>query len=185
MGIWSIWGILFWTLIALYLGRPLWAWLAKGERFKIRRHRGLEWAIVGSFVGVFVVSMFLVGLGSFTGGSSRGAPIIVLPTDGPSRTSAQSSEASALDLMQTAFAGGYSRSEIEQRMDIALVLYDEEITEEIYSRAGSALVALSNEFGPSEMEILDYMIRSYVAGVSLTFAEAAAIATAFLASGDQ
>ena len=35
----------------------------------------------------------------------------------------------------------------------------------------------------TEMQILDYMIRSYVAGVSLSFVDAAALSAAFLAAG--
>lgn len=89
-----------------------------------------------------------------------------------------------LDQMEIAFLGGYSRSEIKLRIDEAMTLYGMPITEENYSRAGSVLVTLRQEYGPTEMDILDYMIRSHVPGVDLSFNEAAAFAVVFLAAGD-
>ena len=50
------------------------------------------------------------------------------------------------------------------------------ISEEYYSRAGSALVTLRQEHGVSEMRILRLMIQIYTPGAKLTFPEAAAIA---------
>jgi hypothetical protein len=57
--------------------------------------------------------------------------------------------------------------------------------EENYSRAGSVLVALRKENGTPEIAILDYMIRSHVPGVNVTFPEAAALSSAFLKAGDR
>jgi hypothetical protein len=62
-------------------------------------------------------------------------------------------------------------------------VYGAEVNEENYNRAASALVALRKENGVPEMQILDYMIRSHVPGVKLTFPEAAAIASVFLKAG--
>lgn len=111
--------------------------------------------------------------------------------ESPSTLFADSSETSAgapsdpLDQMAIAFVGGYSRSEIKSRLDNAMGLYGLGLTSDNYSRAGSVLVALQNEFGPAEMDILDYMIRSYVPGVEISFPDAAALAVSFLSSGDQ
>jgi hypothetical protein len=44
---------------------------------------------------------------------------------------------------------------------------------------------MRKESGFSEMEILDYMIRSHVPGVNISFPEAAAFASTFLQTGDR
>ncbi len=93
-------------------------------------------------------------------------------------------QSDALSMMESAFVGSPSRSTIKARIDRAMDLYQLRRTEENYSRAGSTLVALRREYGASEMEILDYMICSYVPGVSLLFHEAAAFAVTFLSVGD-
>jgi hypothetical protein len=46
-------------------------------------------------------------------------------------------------------------------------------------------VALRKSNGVQEMAILDYMIRSHVPGVTLTFPEAAALSAVFLKNGDR
>jgi len=89
-----------------------------------------------------------------------------------------------LEQMAIAFKGSYSRAEIKERLDRAIELYNLPSTEENYSRAGSALVALRKETGQKEMDILDYMIRSYVPGVNINFPSAAGLAASFLSSGD-
>ena len=70
----------------------------------------------------------------------------------------------ALQQMELAFEGGYTQQQIKPRLDKALQLYGLPITEENYKRAGSVLVALREHYGTKEMDILDYMIRSYVPG---------------------
>ena len=87
--------------------------------------------------------------------------------------------------MEIAFEGNYSKAQIKEFMDLAMKLYSLPITNENYSRAGSALVALRKEVGPSEMNILSYMIRSYVPGVAIDFPGAAGMAASFLAVGDK
>ena len=91
----------------------------------------------------------------------------------------------ALQNMEVAFVGNWSASEIQPVLDRAMLLYGVLPTEENYSRAASALIVLQKEYGPTEMEILDYMIRSHVPGVNLTFPEAAAFSVIFLAAGDR
>ena len=87
--------------------------------------------------------------------------------------------------MEIVFKGNYSKAQIKERIDKAMKLYNVPLTNEYYSRAGSVLVTLRKEFGPSEMDILSYMIRSYVPGVAIEFPEAAALSTSFLAAGDK
>lgn len=95
------------------------------------------------------------------------------------------SDSLALDQMSIAFVGERGRAAIKERIDRAMRLYRLAITEENYSRAGSTLVALRREFGPTETEILDYMIRSHVEGIEFSFPEMAGISAAMLVSGDQ
>lgn len=90
-----------------------------------------------------------------------------------------------LDQAVLAFTGNPTRTEIKPRMDVALQLYGLQATEENYGRAGSVLVTLRQQNGTPEMAILDYMIRSHVEGVNLSFPEAAAIASVMLATGDR
>ena len=89
-----------------------------------------------------------------------------------------------LDQMVIAFNGSYSRTQIKERLDKAMELYDLPRTKQNYSRAGSALVVLRKETGQKEMDILGYMIRSHVPGVKMDFPSAAALAASFLAAGD-
>jgi hypothetical protein len=93
--------------------------------------------------------------------------------------------ADPLEQMEIAFKGNYSKPQIKERLDKAMELYNLPRTKENYSRAGSTLVALRNEFGHSEMKILSYMIRSHVPGVKMDFPSAAGLAAAFLSAGDR
>lgn len=100
---------------------------------------------------------------------------------------AQSSSVSSdpLAQMEVVFKGNFSKAQIKAFMDTAMKLYNLPITNENYSRAGSVLVTLRKEVGPSEMDILSYMIRSFVPGVAINFPEAAALSASFLAVGDK
>lgn len=89
----------------------------------------------------------------------------------------------ALSIMEIAFQGNPPKEQIRERLDLALRLYNTPITEENYSRAASTLVALRKETSVEEMRILDYMIRSNVPGVNISFPEAAGLAAAFLKLG--
>lgn len=84
-----------------------------------------------------------------------------------------------------AFEGNHAQSDIKTALDRALTLYALPVTDENYSRAASTLVALRKENGTAEMAILDYMIRSHVPGVSMTFPQAAAISSVMLKAGDR
>lgn len=114
-------------------------------------------------------------------------PLLFLVACEPTpRTGSSSSDAPPdhpLDQMVLAFEGNHSRAEIKDRMDEAMGLYGVALTEENYSRAGSTVVSLRREYGPSEMEILDYMIRSHAPGVNMEFPSMAGIAAAALVSG--
>jgi hypothetical protein len=94
-------------------------------------------------------------------------------------------EMTALQQMAIAFEGGYTSQRIKPVMDKALDTYGVPINEENYSRAASTLIVLRKEHGAKEMDILDYMIRSYVPGVNVQFPEAAALSSVFLASGEE
>jgi len=91
----------------------------------------------------------------------------------------------ALSQMEIAFEGAYTKGQIKENHDKTMALYDVPINEENYSRSGSALVGLRKETGIKEMAILDYMIRSKVPGVKISFPEAAAISASFLKAGDK
>ena len=96
----------------------------------------------------------------------------------------QTSSKDALGMMETIFKGNYTRQEIKSTLDQAMTLYGVFINEENYNRCGSVLVALRKDTNIKEMTILDYMIRSYVPNVKITFPEAAALAVTFLEAGD-
>jgi hypothetical protein len=87
-----------------------------------------------------------------------------------------------LEQMSIAFEGRPSVASIKATLDRAMDLYGLPTTDENYSRAGSALVALRKKYGITEMEILAEMIRNYAPGVSVSFPQAAGIAAASLAS---
>jgi hypothetical protein len=91
----------------------------------------------------------------------------------------------ALSQMEIAFEGSYTKEQIKEKLDKAMALYDLPINEENYSRSGSALVGLRKETGIKEMAILNYMIRSKVPGVKISFPEAAGISVSFLKAGDK
>ena len=84
-----------------------------------------------------------------------------------------------------AFDGTFSEAQIKARLDQALPLYGLTPSNDTYSRAASALVTMRKSNVVQEMAILDYMIRSHVSGVKLTFPEAAAISAVFLKNGDR
>lgn len=92
---------------------------------------------------------------------------------------------SALDKMELAFEGRYTKEQIKARMDRAMKLYKLPINEENYERAGSTLVALRKNTGVKEMAILDHMIRSYVPGVKMSFPDAAAFSAIAVQAGDR
>ena len=95
-------------------------------------------------------------------------------------------EMPALQQAEMAFEGNPSATEIKRQLDRALTLYGRvPLTNENYSRAGSTLGVLRREYEVPEMAILDYMIRSHVPGMELTFPQAAAFAVAFLRAGDR
>ena len=151
----------------------------------------------GGFVlGILLMALFVTSTDSPTGGTpvagtspGMAQPVRPVPTFDPSRsTTTQRTPVagmSAIQQMEVAFIGTPRQSVIKARLDEAMRLYGTPITEENYSRAGSALVTLRQEFGPSEMDILDYMIRSYVAGVNIDFPGMAGLSAAALAAGDR
>lgn len=87
--------------------------------------------------------------------------------------------------MQLAFNGDYSREQIQERVVKAMSLYGLPITEENLGRAGSVLVSLRQNNGVDEMDILEYMIESYVPNVKLSFGEEAAMAAVFIQTGNR
>jgi len=89
-------------------------------------------------------------------------------------------EMSALEQMEIAFDGGYTKENIQNNLDATMKLYNLSITEENYKRAGSVLVTLRKEYGVIEMDILKCMIQSHVSGVDISFPDEAAICTAIL-----
>ena len=86
----------------------------------------------------------------------------------------------ALEKMGIAFNGNYSKAEIKKSMDKAMKLYNLTINEENYNRAASVLIVMRKEYNITEMDILDYMIRSYVPNSGMDFQSMAAISTVFL-----
>ena len=103
----------------------------------------------------------------------------------PAPPAASLSSPDNLTRMTVAFEGNYSREQIKARMDQAMTLYGLPITEENYGRASSVLIDMRQQNGVQEMKILNYMVRSHVPGVNVTFPEGAALAAVFLRAGDR
>lgn len=82
-----------------------------------------------------------------------------------------------LDQMVIAFEGSHSREEIKRELDRAMTLFGLDLTEENYSRAGSALVTMRRDYGTAEMDVLREMIRIGQRRSSLSFGEAAGLAS--------
>ncbi|MCH8872128.1 hypothetical protein IH824_05035 [candidate division KSB1 bacterium] len=89
---------------------------------------------------------------------------------------------SVLEQMMVVCEVGYTKEQIKRRLDKTMRLYGVAITEENYSRAGSALVALRKETGAKEMAVLDHMIRSHVPGLDFSFPDQAALSATVLMS---
>lgn len=151
-------------------------------------------AVVGG-IAVFLAGIF-VWMGKpiafmLTEGSSRDYEVSSAhtPASESSRPGVYTGESlsadGALAKAELVFVGNYTQGEIKQRLDVAMGLYGVPRTEENYSRAASALVSLRQANGTSEMDILSYMIRSYVPGVNLSFPEAAGLASVLLTVGDR
>lgn len=90
-----------------------------------------------------------------------------------------------LEQMVIAFEGNYTRAQIRRRVDEALRLYGENVTDENRSRAGSALVALRRQVGVAEMDILAHMICSHTPDVTISFPDMAGLSAAAIKSGDR
>ena len=149
-----------------YLGNEGYLLMGCPELFDIRNSANPK------SLNIPLMNAALRKIGCSTSSSTRGTPVAA-------------SQSEALRTMEIAFEGRHSKAQIKRKLDIALQLYSLPITEENYSRAGSTLVALSNEYGPTEMDILDHMIRSHVPGVNITFPNAAGLSVAFLPVGDR
>ena len=105
-----------------------------------------------------------------------GIALIIVGCSGSGDDPAPTATTAALDLLPLAFDGQPSLVRIKPKMDKAMDLYGLERTDENYSRAGSALVALRQEYGVSELDILDRMILLHVPGTPWTFPDAAGVA---------
>lgn len=73
------------------------------------------------------------------------------------RISGSTSSPTAIDMMESTFVGGYSRSEIKSRIDRVLISYGLPRSEENYSRVASMLIGLRRETGVPEMATLNCM----------------------------
>lgn len=97
----------------------------------------------------------------------------------------------ALEQAAIAFEGNHSASAIKARLDEAFGHFGLETTDENYSRAGSALVALRQSAQDrgcdscSEMEILSHMLRSSAWEAGMDFPDAAAFSLEAIIAGDQ
>ena len=139
------------------------------------------------FAFALLMTAFVVWLGLQEATSQRSSTGVGNPAPVPGTQPALPAHlpSDPLALAQAAFVGNHSRDQIKLRLDRALTLYGMPITDDNYSRAASSLVALRRENGVAEMAVLDYMIRSHVPGVAISFPQGAAMASVFLAAGDK
>ncbi|MBN1915681.1 hypothetical protein JW796_01630 [Candidatus Dojkabacteria bacterium] len=154
--------------------------------------------VIGALLLLCIYCIATGLLGSFSDGFQEGvsesntktdnSQVSITPTDSEvaepevNNDSKDQEETSALEMMEVAFEGGYSQSEIKEKLDEAMTLYALEINEENYSKAGSALIALRKESktGVTEMDILDFMIEMYAEDVNMSFPDAAGLAAGML-----
>jgi len=87
---------------------------------------------------------------------------------------------SALDKMEVVFVGGYSKEQIQRKMDKVMRKYGEPINETNYNIVGSVLVALRKENGVPEMKILACVDYADI-GDQMKIGEVAAICVTMLA----
>ena len=123
-------------------------------------------------IGLIVGAVVLVWVFSWGDDNSRKIS--------PTKTKIQTEDLSALEQMVVAFEGKHLASEIRPLLDKAMRTYNTPITEENYSRAGSALVGLRKEFGVAEMDVLKCMASADVGTYGVNFPDAAALCTAVL-----
>lgn len=80
-----------------------------------------------------------------------------------------------LDQMSISFENSPGRHQIQSVLDPVMEAYGVALTEENYSRAGSTLVAIRQEVGIPEMEVLDCMSRQRSRWGSRGFAHGAGL----------
>lgn len=85
----------------------------------------------------------------------------------------------ALDKMNRVFVGNPSVSVIKSAIAPVMKMYGTPVSEDGYSRAGSALVTMRKESGVTELELLRCM-KSAAQGHTTTFAEMAALCSLML-----
>lgn len=92
----------------------------------------------------------------------------------------------AMNQMAFVFEGNHTEEAINRRIDRAMEAYGSiPRTEENYSRAASALIALRKLNGTSEVDILDHMLHSVATGVDIPFAKMAGISSLAVLAGDK
>lgn len=123
----------------------------------------------------FVVLVCLV-LSAGCEASARDSPLSEADTQATIQTM------SALELMAAAFEGEPGEREIERLLLPVMECCRLADTEANRHRAGSALVALGNEYNLAEMDILREMRAICDAGLRLSFPDAAGLAAANLVS---
>ena len=116
------------------------------ERNWIKRHP--------VWTGIIGVVVLFVLIGFFSGGDDNRS---TSNTKSTSDTKNTIEKMTALEQMEIAFVGSYSYSEIKNRIDTVMQLYGLSMTNENYSRFGSALVGVRKETGTPEMDILTCM----------------------------
>jgi hypothetical protein len=99
------------------------------------------------FVAILIVTTVLAV-------SCGGVISLETPTSVSSTSATTVAQMTSFEKMEIAFEGGYNKAEIKPRLERAMDLYGVPITEEIYSRAGSTLVALRKNTAVKEMDIL-------------------------------
>ncbi len=148
-----------------------------------------RWSMTVATSIMFAASVIVLGYGAFTGRFDKAGRSLPSTTAGDARTAPQRAPAptnpTALERMVVTFAGSPSEAQIKEQLEKAMRLYDLEVTEQNRLGAGSALLRMRHTSGFSEMELLDYMIRSDVPEVRFTFAQGLVLAAAAMKSGDR
>lgn len=147
-----------------------WAWARPGGRRGLRAgslcHMKRMVAIVAALALAAGCSDAEDGRGESNGGGGR-----------------QEVPTSPLDQMVVAFSGAPTEAEVKSAMDAALRATGETANDDTYSRAGSTLVTLRQEYGVSEMRILACIPDlGNAAQRAMSFPDAASLCVAELAT---
>lgn len=115
----------------------------------------------GALLGILTVGLLTFSCGG--GGDSR----VSAPT--------------AIEMVADVFQGNHSVAEVKIKMDAVMLAYNLEITDENYSRCGSALFSVCEGIdGVTEIDIIEHMLESNTGGYGVSFPDQVGLSATLL-----